>query len=343
MVMDMVAIGTIADMSPLVGENRYLVKEGLKLINTTPRLGIKELMNQTGINIGSLDAEKISWVIAPCLNAAGRLADGLTGYNLLMTDLPQQAHELAIWLVQINEERQRLTATTLAMAREQVIAQGLPLLLIADDKDYPIGIAGLVAGRLSEEFYRPSIVIQTGEKVSHASCRSIPEFDIISALNQFSHLLSRYGGHSQAAGFTLPTRNLPRLQQELSQLVAEQLAGVELRTHLDIDVQVTLPDLGGDTYQTTQLLSPFGIGNPMPTFLSRGVEVLERRTMGNGGEHLRLKLRQGGTVWDGVGFRLGSYLSELSSLVDIVYNLEIDRWGGKEQLRLNILDFAASE
>ena len=343
MVMDMVAIGTIADMSPLVGENRYLVKEGLKLINTTPRLGIKELMNQTGINIGSLDAEKISWVIAPCLNAAGRLADGLTGYNLLMTDLPQQAHELAIWLVQINGERQRLTATTLAMAREQVIAQGLPLLLIADDKDYPIGIAGLVAGRLSEEFYRPSIVIQTGEKVSHASCRSIPEFDIISALNQFSHLLSRYGGHSQAAGFTLPTRNLPRLQQELSQLVAEQLAGVELRTHLDIDIQVALPDLGGDTYQTTRLLAPFGIGNPMPTFLSRGVEVLERRTMGNGGEHLRLKLRQGGTVWDGVGFRLGSYLSELSSLVDIVYNLEIDRWGGKEQLRLNILDFAASE
>jgi len=343
MVMDMVAIGTIADMSPLVGENRYLVKEGLKLINTTPRLGIKELMNQTGINIGSLDAEKISWVIAPCLNAAGRLADGLTGYNLLMTDLPQQAHELAIWLVEINGERQRLTATTLAMAREQVIARGLPLLLIADDKDYPIGIAGLVAGRLSEEFYRPSIVIQTGEKVSHASCRSIPEFDIISALNQFRHLLSRYGGHSQAAGFTLPTRNLPQLQQELSQLVAEQLAGVELRTHLDIDIQVTLPDLGGDTYQTTQLLSPFGIGNPMPTFLSRGVEVLERRTMGNGGEHLRLKLRQGGTVWDGVGFRLGNYLSELSSLVDIVYNLEIDRWGGKEQLRLNILDFAASE
>lgn len=343
MVMDMVAIGTIADMSPLVGENRYLVKEGLKLINASPRLGIKELMNQTGINIGSLDAEKISWVIAPCLNAAGRLADGLTGYNLLMTDLPQQAHELAIWLVQINGERQRLTATTLAMAREQVIAQGLPLLLIADDKDYPIGIAGLVAGRLSEEFYRPAIVIQTGEKVSHASCRSIPEFDIISALNQFSHLLSRYGGHSQAAGFTLPTRNLPRLQQELSQLVAEQLAGVELRTHLDIDAQVALPDLGGDTYQTTQLLAPFGMGNPVPTFLSRGVEVLERRTMGNGGEHLRLKLRQDGTVWDGVGFRLGSYLSELSSLVDIVYNLEVDRWGGKEQLRLNILDFAASE
>jgi single-stranded-DNA-specific exonuclease len=342
MVMDMVTIGTIADMSPLVGENRYLIQEGLKLMNTRPRLGIKELMNQTGINAGNLDAEKISWIIAPCLNAAGRLADGLTGYNLLMTDSPQEARELAIWLAQKNEERQKLTATTLAMAREQVTAQGLPPLLIAGDKDYPIGIIGLVASRLTEEFYRPSIVIQTGEKISHASCRSIPEFNIISALNQFSHLFSRYGGHSQAAGFTLPTRNLPGLQEELSQLVTEQIAGVELRPHLDIDAQVNLPALGGDTYQTTQLLAPFGVGNPVPTFLSRQVEVLERRTMGNGGEHLRLKLRQGGTVWDGVGFRLGSYLSEVSPLLDIVYNLEVDHWGGKEQLRLNILDFAAN-
>jgi single-stranded-DNA-specific exonuclease len=343
MVMDMVTIGTIADMSPLVGENRYLIKEGLKLMNAKPRLGIKELMNQTGINSGSLDAEKISWIIAPCLNAAGRLADGLTGYNLLMTESSQEAQELAIWLAQKNEERQRLTSTTLASAKEQVIAQGLPPLLIAGDKDYPMGITGLVSSRLTEEFYRPSIVIHTGEKISHASCRSIPEFNIISALNQFSHLFSRYGGHSQAAGFTLPTRNLPKLQEELSQLVAEQLSGVELLPHLNIDAQVTLPELGGDTYQTTQLLAPFGTGNPLPTFLSRRVEVLERRTMGNGGEHLRLKLRQGGTIWDGVGFRLGSYLSEVSSPLDIVYNLEVDRWGGKEQLRVNILDFAASK
>ena len=340
--LDMVAIGTIADMSPLVGENRYLIKEGLKLINSKPRLGIRELLEQTGLNAGSIDEEKIGWVVAPCLNAAGRLADGLTGYNLLMTDSPQQAQELAIWLTQKNEERQRLTATTLDRAREQVLAQGLPPLLIAGDKDYPIGIAGLVASRLTEEFYRPAIVIQTGEKISHASCRSIPEFNIISTLNQFSHLFSQYGGHAQAAGFTLPTRNLPRLQDELSRLVAEQLEGVELRPHIDIDAQVTLPELGGDTYQITRQLAPFGVGNPVPVFLSRGVEVLGRRTMGNGNEHLRLKLKQGGTVWDGVGFRLGGYLSEVSSPLDIVYNLEVDRWGGKEQLRLNILDFEAS-
>ena len=342
MVMDLVTIGTIADMSPLVGENRYLIKEGLRLMNANPRLGIKELMNQTGINAGTLNAEKIAWVIAPCLNAAGRLADGLTGCHLLMTDSPQKAQELAVWLAQKNEERQRLTATTLDRAREQVLAQGLPPLLLASDKDYHIGIAGLVASRLTEEFYRPAIVTQIGEKISHASCRSIPEFNIISALNRFSHLFSRYGGHAQAAGFTLPTRNLPQLQEELSRLAAEQLSGVELRPHLDIDAQVTLPELGGDTYQTTQLLAPFGMSNPVPVFLSRGVEILERRTMGNNGDHLRLKLKQGGTVWDGVGFRLGSHFSEVSPRLDIVYNLEVDNWGGKERLRLNILDFEAN-
>jgi single-stranded-DNA-specific exonuclease len=341
-VTDLVAIGTIADMSPPLGENRYLIKEGLKFMNTRPRLGIKDLMEQTRIEAGSLDADLISWVIAPCLNAAGRLADGLAGYNLLVTQSPQEARELAQWLTGKNEERQKLTTVTLVRAREQVIARGLPPLLLTADKDYPIGIAGLVASRLTEEFYRPSVVIHTADKISHASCRSIPEFNFIAALNQFGHLFTRYGGHAAAAGFTLPTKNLPQLEKELSRVVAEQLKDVELRPRLDIDAVVTLPDLGGDTYRTTQLLAPFGIGNPVPVFLSRGVEVLERRTMGNGGEHLRMKLRQGGTVWDAVAFRLGSHTAEISSRLDIVYNLEIDRWGGQEKLRLNILDLKAS-
>ncbi|MFC2066134.1 single-stranded-DNA-specific exonuclease RecJ [Chloroflexota bacterium] len=340
--LDLVALGTIADMSPLVGENRYLVKEGLKSINTTPRLGVSEMITQAGFHIGSIDTENISWVIAPRLNAAGRLTHALTSYNLLMTDSPQEACELARCLEQINVERQRLTTTALAKAREQVLSKGIPPLLIAADKDYPVGVAGLVAGRLSEEFYHPAIVIKTGDKVSIGSCRSIPEFNIIAALTECGHLLSRFGGHSQAAGFTLPTRNLIQLQHHLSQLATTQLEGVDLRPCLDIDAMVTLPDLGGDTFQTTQILAPFGRGNPLPTFLSRGVEVTNCRTMGNGGAHLRLKLKQGGTVWDSVGFRLGGYLAEVSPILDIVYNLEVDQWGGVDRLRLNILDFATS-
>jgi single-stranded-DNA-specific exonuclease len=341
-VMDLVAIGTIADMSPPLGENRYLINEGLRQINASPRPGIRELIMQTRLAPGTIDADRISWVIAPCLNAAGRLADGLTGYNLLMTESDKEAQELATWLTRKNEERQLLTTKTLVRAREQVIARGLPPLLLTADKEYPMGIAGLVASRLTEEFYRPSVVIHTADNISHASCRSIPEFDIIAALNRFSRFFTRYGGHAQAAGFSMPTKDLPRLEEKLAALAAEKLSGIELRPHLDIDALLTLPELGGDTYATTQMLAPFGIGNPIPTFLSRGVEVLERRTMGNSGEHLRMKLRQGGTTWDGVAFRLGNHQAECAPQIDIVYNLEIDRWGGKEQLRLNILDFKKS-
>ncbi|MBA7635903.1 Single-stranded-DNA-specific exonuclease RecJ [subsurface metagenome] len=339
---DLVALGTVADMVPLLGENRYLVKQGLKLINATPRLGVREMLTQAGLPIGSLDTEGISWVIAPRLNAAGRLEHAMTSYELLMTESPEEAHTLTMWLEGKNAERQRLTDKVLTKAREQVLAQGISPLLIASDSDYPAGIAGLVAGKLSGEFYRPAIVIKTGEVVSSGSCRSIPEFNIILALNQCRHLLSQFGGHSQAAGFTLLTKNLARLRQALLPLAANQLAGVDLRPHLDIDAEVTLPDLTGDTFPTIQQLAPFGQGNPLPTFLSRRVEVIDCRTMGTNGEHLRMKLKQGGTIWDGVGFRMGNFLSEASSPLDIVYNLEIDRWGGKERLRLNILDFAPS-
>jgi single-stranded-DNA-specific exonuclease len=338
--MDLVALGTVADMMPLVGENRYLVKEGLRLLNSAPRLGVREMITQAGLSIGCLDPGRISWVIAPRLNAAGRLEHAMTSYELLMSDSPQEAQRLAVWLDQKNAERQKLTASVLARAREQILAQGILPLLIAGDKDYPAGIVGLVAGRLCEEFYRPAVVVRIGEKVSSGSCRSIPEFNITLALGQCRNLLSQFGGHPQAAGFVLPTRNLIRLEQRLSQLAAAQLEGADLRPCLDIDAEVSLTELGGDTFQMAQQLAPFGCGNPVPTFLSRRVEVIDCRTMGVNGEHLRLKLRQGGVVWDGVGFRCGSYLTEMSSPLDIVYNLEMDQWGGENRLRLNILDFA---
>lgn len=339
-VLDLAAIGTIADMSPLLGENRWLVKEGLRLINASPRLGLRELSKLAGLNPTSLDAEKISWVIGPCLNAAGRLAHALPGYELLMTGSPERAAELADWLTKKNAERQRLTTSTLAAAREQVMAGGISPLLIAGDGGYPVGIAGLVAGRLTEEFYRPAIILRTGEKMSRGSCRSIPEFNIVAALGRCSHLLAQFGGHSQAAGFTTPTSNLPLLKQELATLAAVQLDGIDLRPRLDIDAAVTFRDMAGGTFRLIQQLAPFGQGNPQPAFLSRGVEVADCCTMGGNGDHLRFKLRQGGIAWTGVGFRLGRRLDEVASPLDIVYNLEVDRWNGTETLRLNVLDFA---
>jgi len=341
--MDLVALGTVADMVPLVGENRYLVQKGLKLINTSPRLGVKEIMMQSGLQANSVDAGCISWIIAPWLNAAGRLDHAIHSYELLTTDSAEEANRLALWLEQKNAERQNLTGKALAEAREQVLERGISPILIVGDDEFPAGICGLVASRLAEEFYRPAVVIRTGEQFSSGSCRSVPEFNIILALRECSRLLSQFGGHAQAAGFTLPTRNLPRFAQVLLEIATSQLEGLDLRPRLDIDAEVRLSELGGGTFPMIQKLAPFGQGNPDPAFLSRRVEILDVRTMGHGSEHLRLKLKQDGAVWDGVGFGLGNYLNEVSPLLDIVFNLEVDRWGGGAKLRLNIIDFSPSE
>jgi single-stranded-DNA-specific exonuclease len=340
--LDLVAIGTVADVSPPLAENRYLIVEGLKHINENPRIGISELLKQTRLEPGSLDSDSISWIIGPCLNAAGRMADGLTGYNLLVTESPQKAAELAEWLAKKNRERQEVTTRTLETARERVQKDGLKSLLIADGKEYPVGIAGLVAGRLAEEFYRPAIVIHTTETQSHASCRSIPEFNMIEALNRFNHFFSRFGGHSMAAGFTMPTSRLPELKEGLIEFATGQLADVELMPHLDLDTRVKLIELAGDAFVSIQSLSPFGAGNPVPVFLSEGVDLLDKRTMGKNGDHLRLKLRQDDSVWDCVAFRMGNHREELSPRLDIVYNVEADNWNGRNQLRLNLLDFKRS-
>ncbi len=344
--LDLVALGTVADMMPLLGENRYLVTQGLKLLNTVPRPGIREMTTLAGLNPGSLSSESISWVLGPRLNAAGRLEHAISSYKLLITDSADEAKELAIWLEEKNAERQRLTTRALAKAREQILSlpqKGVAPLLIASDKDYPAGILGLIAGKLADEFYRPSVVIRIGEQFSTASCRSIPEFNIILAINECRSFLSHFGGHSQAAGFTLPTKNLPHLSERLSELAAMQLAGLELRPRLDIDAQVTLSNLSGNTFKSIQRLAPFGQGNPLPTFLSRQVKVADCRLMGNNGAHLRLKLEQDNTTWDAVAFGLGNRLSETHSAIDMVYNLELDQWRGQERLRLNILDIAPTD
>ena len=338
--LDLVALGTVAEMVPLVGENRYLVKRGLELINSAPRLGVREMAVQAGLDVGGIDAVDISWTLTPRLNAAGRLEHAMASYRLLDTDLPEEARQLAAVLGEQNAERQRLTVKSLARAREQVLARGDSMLLMACDRDYQGGILGLVAGRLAREFYRPSVVVRVGDRSSSGSCRSIPEFDIIQAISQCRHLLDQYGGHSQAAGFSLPTSNLGRLECQLVEIAQKQLADVDLRPRLDIDAEVVLRQLAGDTFQAIQKLAPFGKGNPLPTFVSRNVAVAGCRTMGGNGNHLRLKLKQDGTHWDAVAFGQGDRLPQVKSAIDIVYNLELDKWSGQAGLRLNILDIA---
>ncbi|HEX77912.1 MAG TPA: single-stranded-DNA-specific exonuclease RecJ [Dehalococcoidia bacterium] len=337
---DLIALGTVADMAPLLGENRFLVKHGLELLNHTQRPGLQELIRCSGLMPGRIDAEAISWILGPRLNAAGRLAHALLSYNLLVAESAEAGQRLAQELERYNAERQRLTDKVWTAAREQAMAQSGAKLILAADEDFPPGVVGIVAGKLVEEYYRPSLVVERGKKMSRGSARSIPEFDIVAALAECRRWLTRFGGHPLAAGFTLPTENLPRLHQRLLEMAETKLAGLDLRPQLFIDAEIPLSRLDGRMYQEIQQLAPFGYGNPVPTFLSRRVQVTSYHALGNQSSHLELRLREGNIAWRGVGFGLGDLRGEVSPYLDIVYNLGVDDWTGT--LQLNILDFAPS-
>ncbi len=341
--LDLVALGTVTDMVPLTGDNRYWVKRGLELLNNTMRPGLQEMMRAASLKPGTLDTESISWILGPRLNAAGRVDDASTSYKLLVTQDPEEAASLVSDLEEKNAKRQRLTTELLERAREKIIAAGpdSPLLMTGDE-EYPAGVMGLVAGRLSEEFYRPVILLKIGTDTCRGSGRSIPEFDLMAALASCRSLLSNFGGHTKAAGFTVPTSNLHQLQEQLLSLAEARLAGLDLRPHIDIDAEVPFSDLTGETIKQIQGLAPFGAGNPIPAFVSRHVEVADLRHIGSRSDHLALKLKQDGIVWDAIGFRLGSRTQETTGLLDIAYNLDIDRWNGAERLRLKLLDLAAA-
>ncbi|MHC1578513.1 MAG: single-stranded-DNA-specific exonuclease RecJ, partial [Dehalococcoidia bacterium] len=291
--LDLVALATVTDLVTLVGENRYLVKEGLKELNNSSRVGIQEMVKLAGLRLGELGVEDISWMLGPRLNAAGRMNNASTSYQLLTTQCQEDAALLALELEKRNEERQKLTSEVLGRAKEKLAAKlDLPLLIEADES-YAIGVIGLVAGKLMDEFYKPAIIINIGPELCQGSCRSIAEFDIVSALAECQDLLVAFGGHPAAAGFTVTRRNLADIERRLTSLAAERLGHLELRPELIIDAELPLSAFTGDTFNLIQTLGPFGHGNPEPTFLTRGVDVIECRKFGNQGDWLRLKLRQG--------------------------------------------------
>jgi single-stranded-DNA-specific exonuclease len=341
--LDLVALATVTDLVALVGENRYLVKEGLKELNSSSRVGIQETVRSAGLRPGELDIEDISWALGPRLNAAGRMNNASASYRLLTTQSSEEARFLALELEGKNAERQRMTGEVLSRVKERLAAKlHLPLLMDGDES-YSVGVIGLVASKLVDEFYKPAIVISLGPESCQGSCRSIAEFDMVSALAECEDLLAAYGGHSLAAGFTVPRRNLSQLEQKLVSLAADRLGHLELRPELIIDAELPLATFGGETFNLIQRLSPFGRGNPQPTFLSRQVEVIDCRSFGNQGEWLRLKLRQGNVTWQAVDFESHKKREQIPARMDIVYNLEKSCWNGEEVLRLNLLDFAPSQ
>ncbi|MDP2950106.1 MAG: DHH family phosphoesterase, partial [Chloroflexota bacterium] len=290
--LDLVAIGTVADVAPLVRENRYLVREGLAALRQAQgqrqaprpgsgqaerpgpsaplRPGLRALMEVAGLRPEVVDSEAIGYTLGPRLNAAGRLAHAGLSLRLLLTEDEGEAQAIAKQLNQLNQERQRQTNEALALASELVAAEdpdGSGPLIFVGHRDISEGIVGLVAGKLAEERYRPAIVYRAGEQESRASCRSIPEFDMVGALRRQGHLLVRYGGHHQAAGFTVANGNLAALRSGLLEEAAGELAGLELTPTLDIDAELPLGRLRGEEIRWLQRLQPFGQGNAEPLFL----------------------------------------------------------------------------
>lgn len=339
--LDLVALGTVSDMVPLSGENRYLVRRGLEVLNRSQRIGVRELVRSAGLEMGRLDEQNIGYALGPRLNASGRMDHAVTSYELLMTASRTEARALAARLESNNSDRQRLTMEVWANAREQLLHEGVdaPLLLVGGSV-YPPGVVGVVAGKLADEFYRPAIVLQLDGDQARGSARSIPEFDILGALTECRDLLTRFGGHRQAAGFLMRRDGIEDLRRRLVEIAATELADVDLRPTITIDADIPLSAASGSVYRLISRLAPFGQGNPAPTFLSRNVKVLESRKVGINEDHLKLKLRDGATAWDAIAFNLAS--REMSSYLDIVYNLEQEDWNGRQLLRLNVIDFVPS-
>lgn len=341
--LDLVALGTVADLTPLTGENRNLVRRGLERLRQTNRQGLYSLSNVAGLEIKKINATHIGFMLGPRLNAAGRLESALAAFELLTTPDLMRAGQLAMQLNQQNQQRQRLTQQVQAQAEEIAIKDDPnALLLFAAHPEFNSGIVGLAASRLVEKYYRPAIVAERGPETTRASCRSIPEFHITEALDQCKDLLVRHGGHAAAAGFTIENDKLPDLIARLKEIAAQKLSGLDLRASLTADAEVALHDLPADIMRRLGELEPTGYGNREAVLVSRAVRVAAKRAIGSDGSHLKLTLESNNKRFDAIAFRMGERLNTLPDYVDIMYTLETNTWNGRESLQLNLKDVKAA-
>ena len=346
--LELVAVGTVADLAPLTGENRGLVRRGLTRMNAggPHNPGLRALAGTAKVSPGSVRGHTIGFMLGPRLNAAGRLETARAALDLLLTDGVDQALGLAKQLDVWNRERQEQTRVTYEHARDSVLEQagakfpgGLPFFLLSVDPSYSPGIIGLAASRLTEEFYRPSAVVVLEGEEARGSARSIPEFHITRALDSCRDLLLRHGGHAAAAGFTVAARDLPELGRRLEALARAELSGVVLQPGLAVDAEVRLADLVG-LNNVLPALEPCGMGNPTPVFVARGLTVREKRRVGGDGSHLKLNLEQAGRRMGAIAFRLGDAADALPPRVDAAFQLMVNEYLGEKRDELNILDLA---
>lgn len=339
--LDMVALGTVTDVAPLDGENRVLVKHGLNALNASQRPGVRALI-EVAASRRPVDARAIAFQLGPRLNAAGRLDDAIRAYRLLLAESQVEAQRLAHELNQINLQRQRLTHDALQLAIEQILAldKHRQRVIVHDGADFPAGIIGLVAARLVEHFGRPVVLLERGAVTSRGSARSIADFSIIDALSEIGDLFEKFGGHAMAAGMTIATARLPELEARLQAVAMRTLPEELLQPRLLYDGELALEQQPLALAEQLRLLEPFGHGNPQPVWVTRGLGVLEARTMGREGRHLKLRLSDGRRVVDAVWWGQGALAAVLAQRprVDVAYHLAINEFLGVQRVQWIVKD-----
>ena len=342
--LDLVALGTVADLAPLVGENRFLVRRGLRQMRETTRQGLFSLAAVAELNLSKVNATDIGFRLGPRLNAAGRLDEALAAYELLTTKNVFKAGQLAQQLDVQNRERQKITREMQSQAEEMALADETDaFLLFAAHKSFNAGVVGLAASRLTDTYYRPAIVAHIDTDTTRGSCRSIPEFHITDALDKCADILVRHGGHAAAAGFTVENDKLDELVSRLKNIAKGELDGQDLRPTLTADAEVPLTEVRPDLLNALKYLEPTGYGNPDAVFVSREVKVRHSRTVGADRKHLKMNLEDGqGMTHDAIGFRLGHLQPDLPEYVDVMFTYEINEYNGRINYQLNLKDVKAA-
>jgi single-stranded-DNA-specific exonuclease len=346
--LDLVAVATVADIMPLLGENRHLVLSGLRIMNAFPRPGVRALVETSGLKPGDVDAAALGFRVAPRVNAAGRLDDPNIAYQLLMSESYEEAFQLAAEINRLNEERQALTRTFELQAHELVQEQfeSGEFALVCGGEDWPSGIVGLVAGKLAQAYNRPTLVYSRRNGTVSGSGRSIPGYNLLSALQQCDDVFDRYGGHHAAAGFSLSPERLPELIQRFQSAVRSTLPVERLEPVLWLDGYLKPETICYDFARSLERLAPFGAGFQYPTFAARDMLVTDSRQMGAEGQHWKARLR----AWDNMPveamfFDHGQLATRFGpgSRIDAAFHLKRTRWDGYWRLELELRDVAPAE
>ena len=342
--LDLVALGTIADSVPLNGENRIIAREGLLRLPDTKREGLRAIIENAGIknNAKRFNATYVSFIIAPRLNASGRMSSAELSLKLLMSDNRQEANELAKELEQFNRQRQKIEAKILEEAEEMINREmnfkDQKVIVIAKD-DWHQGVLGIVASKLADRFYRPAIVISLNDKLCKGSARSIKNFHLFDALVDCKELLNSFGGHAHAAGLLITRDNIDEFRKSINKLAHERLQLEDLLPSIDIDLELVLSDLNEKMVRDLEALEPFGMGNPEPLFYTRALK-LKGQVQSLSRETLKFWATDGAVTCQVIGFGMSSLLNSLTQAesFDLIYTPRIDSWRQEESMILDAKD-----